>query len=60
MAFGVFCGSCIRSVSVDMASLRGFFRCSGLKSKRTKGSSAIDASTETPNAPSTTFRRVTR
>ncbi len=60
MALGVFCGSCIRSPSVDIASLLGFFRCSGLKSKRTSGRSAIETSTETPNAPSTTFLRVAR
>ncbi len=60
MALGVFSGSCIRSLSVDIASLFGFFRCSGLKSKRTSGSRAIDTSTDRPNAPSTTRRRVTR
>ncbi len=60
MALGVFSGSCIRSFSVDMASLSGLRRCIGLKSKRTSGSKAMEPSTAIPKAPSTTRRRPTR
>ncbi len=60
MALGVFSGSCIRSFSVDIASLSGLRRCIGLKSKRTSGSRAIEPSTAVPKAPSTSRRRPTR